>query len=119
MSKEEVERLDDQGMSAWDTHDADAFVAIFADAFVINDVASPEPITTKDAARAYAQAWFTAFPDMSVKQMNRVVSEDSVAAELAVHGDEHRPDDDGGQGDPTDRQSRGWEGHVLRSDERR
>ena len=86
MSKEEVERLDDQGMSAWDSRDADAFVAIFADAFVINDLGSPEPITTKDAARAYAQAWFTAFPDMSVKQMNRVVSEDSVAAEVQFTG---------------------------------
>jgi steroid delta-isomerase-like uncharacterized protein len=86
MNKEEIERLDDQGMSAWDTHDADAFVAIFADEFVINDVASPEPITSKDAARAYAQAWFTAFPDMSVKQINRVVSDDSVAAEIQFTG---------------------------------
>ncbi len=86
MNKEEVEHLDDQGMSAWDTHDADAFVANFADEFVINDVANPEPITSKGAARAYAQAWFTAFPDMSVKQMNRVVSEDSVAAEIQFTG---------------------------------
>jgi steroid delta-isomerase-like uncharacterized protein len=86
MSKQEVERLDEQGMSAWDGHDADAFVAIFADEFVINDVASSESITSKDAARAYAQAWFTAFPDMSLKQMNRVVSDDSVAAEVQFMG---------------------------------
>ena len=86
MSKEEVERLDDLGLTAWDTHDADAFVAIFADEFVINDIASPEPITSKDAARGYAQAWFTAFPDMSVKQMNRVVSDDAVAAEVQFTG---------------------------------
>ena len=58
---------------------------------MINDVASPEPITTKDAARAYAQASFTAFPDMSVKQMNRVVGEDSVAAELQFSGTNTRP----------------------------
>ena len=86
MNKEEIERLDDAGMSAWDTHDADAFVAIFADEFVINDVANPEPITSKDAARAYAQAWFTAFPDMSVKQTNRVVGDDAVAAEVQFTG---------------------------------
>ncbi|MGZ5290438.1 MAG: nuclear transport factor 2 family protein, partial [Actinomycetota bacterium] len=75
-------------MSAWDSRDADAFVAIFAHAFVIKEVASPEPIATRDAARAYAQSWFTAFPDMSVKHMNLVVSEDSVAAEL--RGCRHR-----------------------------
>jgi hypothetical protein len=82
MDKAELERLDDQGMSAWDTHDPDAFVSIFAETFVINDVASPEPITSIDAARAYAQTWFTAFPDMRVKQVSRVVGDDAVAAEV-------------------------------------
>jgi steroid delta-isomerase-like uncharacterized protein len=86
MDKQELERLDDQGMSAWDTHDADAFVEIFADTFVINDVAMPAPITSRDAARAYAQAWFTAFPDMNAKQVNRVVGEDSIAAEIEFTG---------------------------------
>jgi predicted ester cyclase len=73
MSKEDVERIDDQGMAAWDSHDAQGFVNIFADDFVVNDVAMPEPITEKDGVREYAQAWFTAFPDMSVKQTNRVM----------------------------------------------
>ena len=86
MNKEEIERLDDQGMTSWDSHDPQAFVDMFADVFVINDIASPEPITTKDGVRAYAQAWFTAFPDMSVKQMNRVVGEDAVAAEVQFTG---------------------------------
>ncbi len=86
MSREEIERLDDQGMAAWDGHDAEAFASLFADQFVVNDVAAPEPITTKDGVRQYAQAWFTAFPDMSVKQMNRVVGEDAVAAEVQFTG---------------------------------
>jgi steroid delta-isomerase-like uncharacterized protein len=86
MSREEIERLDDQGMAAWDTHDADAFADLFADRFAINDIAVPEPITTKDGARQYAQDWFTAFPDMSIKQTNRVVSDDAVAAEVQFTG---------------------------------
>ncbi len=45
-----------------------AFADLFADEFIVNDVAVPEPITTKDGVREYAQGWFTAFPDMSVKQ---------------------------------------------------
>jgi predicted ester cyclase len=34
----------------------------------------------------YAQGWFTAFPDMSVKQTNRVVSDDAVAVEVRFIG---------------------------------
>ena len=86
MSREEIERLDDQGMVARDGHDAQAFADLFADKFVVNDVAMPEPITTKDGVRQYAQGWFTAFPDMSVKQTNRLVGEDAVAAEVEFTG---------------------------------
>lgn len=86
MSREEIERLDDQGMAAWHGHDAQAFADLFADRFVVNDLSTPEPITTRDGVRQYAQAWFTAFPDMSVKQTNRVVGEDTVAAELEFTG---------------------------------
>lgn len=86
MSREEIERLDDQGMAAWDGHDAEAFAELFADKFVVNDVALSEPITTKDGVRQYAQGWFTAFPDMSIKQTNRVVGEDAVAAEVEFTG---------------------------------
>jgi hypothetical protein len=31
LSREEIERLDDQGMAAWDGHDAQAFADLFAD----------------------------------------------------------------------------------------
>jgi steroid delta-isomerase-like uncharacterized protein len=86
MNREEIERLDDQGIAAWDAHDAQAFVDQFAEEFAINDIASPEAITTREGVRQYAQAWFTAFPDMSIKQTNRVVGEDSLAAELQFTG---------------------------------
>lgn len=49
----EIERLDDQGMAAWDGHDAEGFANLFADKFAVNDVAMPEPITTKDGVRQY------------------------------------------------------------------
>jgi len=86
MSREELERLDDQGLSAWDSRDADAWVGLFADEFQIRDVSLPEPITTKEGARQYMEAWSTAFPDMRVKLLNRAVGEDSVAAELEFTG---------------------------------
>jgi predicted ester cyclase len=86
MSKEELERIDDQGMGAWDAHDVEGFVGQFADEFVWNDWTLPEPIRNKEGAREYFKAWMTAFPDMRVKQVSRVVGEDAVAAELEFTG---------------------------------
>jgi steroid delta-isomerase-like uncharacterized protein len=91
MSREEVERIDDEGIAAWDRHDADGFAALFADDFVWTDLTVPEPMRTKDQARQYAQAWFTAFPDMRVKETNRVVSDDAVAVELEFTGTNSGP----------------------------
>ena len=86
MNREELERLDDQGMKAWDSHDAQGFADMFADDLLLRDVASPDPIRSKEGVAAYAQAWFTAFPDMSVKTTNRVIGDDSVAAEVEFRG---------------------------------
>ena len=86
MSKEELERLDDMGMSAWDSHDADAWVGIFADEFVVHDWTLPEPIRDVESNRAYFSAWSGAFPDMRVKQTSRVVGEDAVAGEVEFTG---------------------------------
>jgi predicted ester cyclase len=114
MSREEIERLDDQGMAAWDGHDAEAFANLFADKFAVKDVALPEPITTKDGVRQYAQDWFTAFPDMSVKQTNRVVSDEVVVAEVQFTGTNTGPMMMAGKEIPPDRQERGRQGHLLR-----
>lgn len=86
MSREELERLDDQGMAAWDAHDADAWVSMFADDFELRDWTIPEPIRDKEGVRQYFNAWVGAFPDMRVKQTGRVVGDDAVAAELEFMG---------------------------------
>lgn len=86
MSKQELERLDDLGIAAWDNHKPDAFVELFADVFVLKDVTIREPISTRDGATAYAQSWFTAFPDLHAVRTNRVVGEDSVAGEIEFTG---------------------------------
>lgn len=86
MSKEELERLDDQGLATWDNHDTDGWVNMFADDFVLRDWTLPEPITTKDGARQYFNAWMGAFPDMHVKLTSRVVGDNAVAAEVEFMG---------------------------------
>jgi steroid delta-isomerase-like uncharacterized protein len=86
MSREEMERLDDRGIAAWDAHDAEGFANLFADNFVLNDIGMPEPIRDREGLLAYAGAWFTAFPDMTVKETSRVISDDAVASELEFTG---------------------------------
>ena len=87
----EVERIDDLGMSAWDRGDVDAFVALFADSFVWHDWAMPQPMRSREEARAYFSGWITAFPDMRVKVTRRVLSEDAVAAEIEFTGTNSGP----------------------------
>ena len=82
MSIEEVRKLNQQGLGAWDAHKPDDFVATFADKFTFNDITLPKPITTKAALRQYVQGWFTAFPDMKISRTNVVVSTDAAAAEV-------------------------------------
>jgi predicted ester cyclase len=86
VSKEELERLDDQGMAAWDAHDGNAWVDLFADDFVWHDWTTPEPIRDREGALQYFNGWMQAFPDMRVTTVDRVVGEDAVAAEIEFSG---------------------------------
>jgi len=97
MTKDEIVALDDRGMAAWDSHDTDAFVALFADGFVYTDDSTPQPLRSRDEVRAYMQAWYTAFPDMRARELNRVVGEDSVAVEIEFTGTNTGPLAMGGQ----------------------
>jgi steroid delta-isomerase-like uncharacterized protein len=91
MHKAELERLDDHGMAAWEKHDADAWADLFADDFVWHDWTTPQPIRDKNGARHYFNSWMTAFPDMRVKTVSRVVGEDAVASEIEFHGTNSGP----------------------------
>jgi steroid delta-isomerase-like uncharacterized protein len=86
MSKKDVEQLDEQILSAWDAHDADAFVSLLADDFVWYDWTTPEPMRTKEAAKQYFSSWATAFPDLKTVHVERVVGDDAVATEIEFHG---------------------------------
>jgi steroid delta-isomerase-like uncharacterized protein len=97
MTRDEIRALDDRGMAAWDAHDTDGFVALFADDFVYTDESAPQPLRSKDEIRSYMQAWYTAFPDMRASETNRVIGDDSVAAEIEFTGTNTGPLAMGGQ----------------------
>jgi steroid delta-isomerase-like uncharacterized protein len=114
-SKQDLERIDDQGISAWDTHDAEAFVALFADSFVWHDWTQPEPIRDAEGARRYFSSWGDAFPDMRVQVVSRVVGDDAVAAEITFSGTNTGPMEMGGnQIPPTNRQVTARGSYIAR-----
>jgi predicted ester cyclase len=86
VANEELERLDRQGIGAWERQDADAFVSLFADNFTWRDWGLPEPMKDKEAAKGYFNAWMVAFPDFRIKSITRVIGDDSVAAEIEFNG---------------------------------
>jgi steroid delta-isomerase-like uncharacterized protein len=118
MTRDAVERIDEQGMAAWDGHDVDGFLALFAEEFVWADVTLPEPMRTREQARQYMQGWFTAFPDMRVTQTNRVVGEDAVAAEVDFTGTNTGPMlMSGAEVPPTGRSVRGTGAYFAQVDQ--
>ena len=86
MSVEEVIRLDEQGIRAWDQHDIEGFVHLFDDNAEWVDVSMPQPMRGKEAFRQYMRTWLTAFPDMRARTVNRVATEDAVAGEIIFEG---------------------------------
>jgi steroid delta-isomerase-like uncharacterized protein len=105
MSREELERLDDQGIAAWNAHDADTFLGLLADEFVWSDWTVPEPIRDREGARRYFDSWGTAFPDMQLKVVDRVVGDDAVAGELEFTGANTGPMQMGGMEIPATNKS--------------
>jgi steroid delta-isomerase-like uncharacterized protein len=115
MQKQELEALDDQGMAAWSKHDPDAWADMFADEFVYHDWTVPEPLRDKDALRAAFNAWMTAFPDMSVSSVSRVIGDDAVAAEIVFTGTNTGPMVMGGmEMPPTGKSAQGRGSYIAR-----
>ena len=115
MQKAELEALDDRGMAAWSNHDPDAWADMFADEFVYHDWTVPEPIRDKAALRTYFGAWMTAFPDMKVSSVSRVVGDDAVAAEIVFDGTNTGPMVMGGmEMPPTGKSAQGRGSYIAR-----
>jgi steroid delta-isomerase-like uncharacterized protein len=90
-TKEELARLDDAGIASWDRHDADAFVDLFADSFEWVDDTQPAPMHSRDEALRYSRSWFTAFPDLHLRETNRIIGDDSIASEVELTGTNRGP----------------------------
>jgi steroid delta-isomerase-like uncharacterized protein len=94
-TKEELARLDDLGIASWDRHDPDAFLDLFADRFEWVDDTQPAPMRSREEARRYTESWFSAFPDLHLREINRIIGDDSIAAEVELTGTNRGPLDVG------------------------
>ena len=91
MSVQDNLKVDEENIAAWNAHDADRLLAVLSDDIVWHDLGSPQPLRGKDAARQFAQSWFSAFPDIKLTVKNRVITEDQVAAEVEFTGTNSGP----------------------------
>ena len=90
-TKEELARLDDIGIASWDRHDPQAFLDLFADNFEWVDDNLPAPIRNREEARQYTESWFTAFPDLHLRETNRIIGDDTIASEVELTGTNQGP----------------------------
>ena len=91
MSIQDNLKLDEENFAAWNAHDVDGALALYADDIVWQDVGSPQPLHGKEAVRQYIQGWFSAFPDIKITVTNRLVTEDQVAGEMTFTGTNSGP----------------------------
>jgi steroid delta-isomerase-like uncharacterized protein len=86
MSANDILRLHEQAIDAWNRHDPNKFASYIDDNIVWHDTSTPEPIRGKADAQEFLNKWITGFPDFTMKTQNTVISEDKIAVELEFAG---------------------------------
>jgi predicted ester cyclase len=86
MNANDMLRLHEETIDAWNRHDPKRFVSYIDENTIWNDTSTPEPIRGKAGAEEFLKKWITAFPDFKMKTLSTVISDDSIAAELEFSG---------------------------------
>jgi steroid delta-isomerase-like uncharacterized protein len=73
-------------LAAWNGGDADGIVINVAEDVIWRDVAFGMPLHGRDALRAAAQAYMTAFPDMRLDETSSTLAVPRLAQELTITG---------------------------------
>lgn len=85
MAADESKAVVDKWFHAWNTHDADAALALVTDDYMRRDPSAPD-IDGPDAQRAFLEAVFHAFPDIQIEELHRVAEGDLVAMHILMTG---------------------------------
>jgi steroid delta-isomerase-like uncharacterized protein len=86
MNNNDVSKLNDAVLDAWNRHDVKKFLTFVDENIVWQDTASPEPIRGKEGAEQFFNGWSTAFPDFKITPLSTVVSGDNIAVEIEFRG---------------------------------
>jgi steroid delta-isomerase-like uncharacterized protein len=85
MAADESKAVLDKWLHAWNTHDAEAAVALVTDDYKRRDPSAPD-IDGPDGQRAFLGQVFNAFPDIQVEELHRVAEGDLIAVHVIMTG---------------------------------
>jgi steroid delta-isomerase-like uncharacterized protein len=83
---EEIRELLQRETDAWNAHDPDGVAACFAEDAELVDAGMPEPMRGREAMRAYASGYVTAFPDLRLETREPVIGGNLVAQKWKATG---------------------------------
>ncbi len=86
MTTNEVLKLHNDVMDAWNRHDTKKFLTYVDENVVWQDISNPGPLRGKSSAEEFFNNWKTAFPDLKIKPQSPVISGDNIAVELEFTG---------------------------------
>lgn len=86
MRREELVRLGDEGIEAWNRGDADGVAAHDAQDVITADCTLPEPIHGREASREFVATYMHAFPDLRVEVTRSLVEGDTLIQEWTATG---------------------------------
>jgi len=86
MNTSDVIKLNDAVLESWNRHDTNKFLTYCDDNIVWRDTGSPEPLKGKNSAGDFFNMWTTAFPDLRIKPLSQLASEDRIAVEIEFTG---------------------------------
>jgi steroid delta-isomerase-like uncharacterized protein len=85
MTRDELVALSDQGLAAWNAHDASAVAALYAPDAKVRDSGGDE-VSGRDAIAARCSMFLAAFPDLHVELRSICVEGNTVCEEWTVTG---------------------------------
>lgn len=81
MEEQELRKLYEEFIEAWNNRDIEGVMALCADDLTFQDPLVSEPITGKDRIGVLMQRWWQAFPDIEIEVVGHVIGENRVAVE--------------------------------------
>jgi steroid delta-isomerase-like uncharacterized protein len=73
-------------LAAWNRGDAEGIAANVAEDVIWRDVALGMPLHGREAVKAAARVYMTAFPDLNIKETSSTLAEPRLAQELTITG---------------------------------